>query len=135
MNTKLKNIGTLAFAALLAGTTAFGVAGAANAQPHKQKAAAATVTEQAPPAGDNAIDEAIRASNGSDFAIVSQAQLSSGLSADIKSTTSASELQGIRAAISANPALASKITGQNIEIKEITGATKAADGSLVFYTM
>ncbi|HZG26966.1 hypothetical protein SAMN05421890_4421 [Ensifer adhaerens] len=129
MNINLKTVGALAFGALLTGTAALGVAGTANAQPHKQMA----VTEQAP-TGD-ALEQAIRASNGSDFSIVSQAQLSSGLSADIRMTTSKSELDGIRSAISANPALASKITGQNIEIKEITGATKALDGSLVFYTM
>ncbi len=133
MDTKIKTVGKFACTALLAGTAAFSVAAAANAQPHKHKTAPAAVTEQAP-VGD-ALEQAIRSSNGSDFAIVSQAQLTSGMSADIRATTSSSELQGIRAAISANPALASKITGQNIEIKEITGATKALDGSLVFYTM
>ena len=133
MNHTIKNAGALAIAALLAATASLGVAGTANAQPHKQKAAAAAVTEQAP-AGDP-IDSAIRASDGTNFSIVSQAQLSSGMSSDIRLTTSADELKGIRDSIAANPALASKITGRNIEIKEITGARKAADGSLVFYTM
>lgn len=133
MKYQIKNAGTLAFAALLATTAALSVAGSANAQPHKQKVAATTVTEQAP-AGDP-IDAAIRASDGTNFAIVSQAQLSSGMSADIRLNTSADELKGIRASIAANPALASQITGRNIEIKEITGARKALDGSLVLYTM
>ena len=134
MNKQLKHAGVLAIAAALAATASLGIASTANAQPHKQKTAAATVTEQAPAAGDP-IDAAIRASDGSNFAIVSQAQLSSGMSSDIRLTTSADELKGIRESIAANPALASKITGRNIEIKEITGARKAADGSLVFYTM
>lgn len=133
MNHHLKNAGALGIVALLTATASLGIAGSANAQPHKHKAAAATVTEQAP-AGDP-IDAAIRASDGTNFTIVSQSQLSSGMSSDIRLTTSAEELKGIRDSIAANPALASQITGSNIEIKEITGARKAADGSLVFYTM
>lgn len=134
MTIQIKQAGALALATMLAATAVLGVAGSANAQPHKHNTAAATVTEQAPAAGD-AIDTAIRASNGTNFSIVSQSQLSSGMSGEIRLTTSADELKGIRDSIAANPALASQITGRNIEIKEITGATKALDGSLVLYTM
>jgi hypothetical protein len=127
------NTGVLTLTAIVAGVVAFGLTGTADAHVMKKMASPAAATEQAPMGSP--LDQAIRGSNGSDFAIISEAQLKNGDAAVIQETTSDAKLDAIHAAISANPTLAHKLTAQNVEVKEITGAVRAADGSLVFYTM
>lgn len=119
-----------AFAIVLAGAYALGFAGDADARSMKHTPAATMSTTASTP-----LERAIRTSNGSDFAVVSEMQLPKQDAAFIQETTSDAKLNGIHQAIAANRTLASKLAAQNIEVKEITGADRAADGSLILYTM
>ncbi|MCD2171643.1 hypothetical protein [Rhizobium sp. C4] len=127
MRNSLTAIGAMTFAALI---TTVGSAEVANAKMTKQAEAATSSMSATSPT-----DAAIRASNGADFLVVGVSSLPKAEAAFIKETSSESQLKAIQATISANPMLVKKLTAQNVEVKEITGATKAADGSLVFYTM
>ena len=129
MNKIMTNTGA-AFAIVLAGAYTLGFAGDADARTMKHAPAATMSTTASTP-----LEQAIRASNGSDFNIVSEMQLPKQDAAFIQETTSDSQLNGIHEAIAANRSLASKLAAQNIEVKEITGADRAADGSLILYTM
>lgn len=127
MRNSLTAIGAMTFAALL---TTIGSAEVANAKMMKHSEAATSTMSAASP-----VEAAIRASNGTNFTLIDESSLQKAQAASIQNTTSDSELKGIQASISANPALVKKLTAQNIEVKEITGAVKAADGSIVLYTM
>lgn len=129
MNTKTNKNGAVVFAMLVSGVAAVALAGPANAHSMKKMAAPAA-TEPASP-----LDQAIRTTKGNDFSIISEQQLRNADAAFIQETTSDAKLKAIQASILANPSLDHKITAQNVEVKEITGATRAADGGLIFYTM
>lgn len=129
MNRIMTNTGA-AFAIVLAGAYTLGIA--SNADAHSVKHANAAAVEAT---ATSPLEQSIRASNGSDFAIVSEMQLPDQEAALIQETTSDSQLNGIHQAIAANRTLASKLAAQNIELKEITGAERAANGGLIFYTM
>lgn len=132
MTTTIKNAGAFTLATVAAGLAALTLAGPASAHAMKKMEAPAAAEQM--PVG-SPLDQAIRASHGTDFAIISEAQLRNGDAAVIQETTSDAKLAAIHASITANPQLARKITAQNVEVKEITGAARAADGSLIFYTM
>jgi len=127
MRNSLTAIGAMTFAALV---TTVGSAEVANAKMSKHSEAATSSMSSASP-----VEAAIRASNGTDFSVIDEASLPKQDAAFIQETTSDSQLKGIQASISANPILVKKLNAQNIEVKEITGAVKAADGSFVLYTM
>lgn len=127
MKNSLTAIGAMTFAALI---TTVGSAEVANAKMTRHADMATSSVAATSP-----LDEALRNSNGDNFAVVDEAELPKQQAAFIQETTSDSQLQAIHASISANPVLVKKLNAQNIEVKEITGATKAADGSLVLYTM
>lgn len=127
MKNSLTAIGAMTFAALL---TTIGSAEVANAKMMKhQEAATSSIS------GGSPVEAAIRASNGNDFAVIDEALLPKQDAAFIQETTSDGQLKAIQASIAANPVLVKKLNAQNIEVKEITGAVKAADGSIVLYTM
>lgn len=127
MRNSLTAIGAMTFAALL---TTIGSAEVANAKMMKHSEAATSTMSAASP-----VEAAIRASNGNDFAVIDESSLPKQDAAFIQETTSDGQLKAIQASISANPVLMKKLNAQNIEVNEITGATKAADGSIVLYTM
>ena len=127
MRNSLTAIGAMTFAALV---TTVGSAEVANAKMSKHSEAATSSMSSASP-----LEAAIRASNGGDFSVMDEGLLPKEQAAFIQETTSDSQLKGIQASISANPVLVKKLNAQNIAVKNITGAVKAADGSLLFYTM
>lgn len=127
MRNSLTAIGAMTFAALI---TTIGSAEVANAKMTKHSEAATSSVSVSSP-----VEAAIRASNGADFSVVDESSLPKQQASFVQETTSDSKLQAIQASISANPALMKKLNAQNIEVKEITGAVKAADGSIVLYTM
>lgn len=127
MRNSLTAIGAMTFAALI---TTIGSAEVANAKMTKHSDAATSTMSAASP-----VEAAIRASNGADVAVIDEASLPRQDAAFIQETTSGGQLKAIQASISANPALMKKLSAQNVDVKEITGAVKAADGSIVLYTM
>ncbi|HWU60585.1 MAG TPA: hypothetical protein VN112_01040 [Ensifer sp.] len=127
MRNSLTAIGAMTFAAMI---TTIGSAEVANAKMTKHAEAATSDMSAASP-----LEAAIRASNGADFSVIDENSLPKEQAAFIQETTSDGQLQALHASISANPMLVKKLSAQNIEVKEISGATKAADGSLVLYTM
>jgi hypothetical protein len=127
MRNSLTAIGAMTFAALI---TTIGSAEVANAKMAKHPEAATSSMSVGSP-----VETAIRASNGADFSVIDEASLPREQAAFVQETTSDGQLKAIQASISANPVLVKKLNAQNVEVKEITGATKAADGSIVLYTM
>lgn len=127
MRNSLTAIGAMTFATLL---TTVGAAEVANARTMKHSEATTSSVSASSP-----VEAAIRASNGADVSVIDEASLPKQDAAFIQETTSDAQLKAIHASISANPAVVKKLNAQNIEVKEITGAVKAADGSIVLYTM
>lgn len=130
MSNMIKTTAAITFSTLLAGVAALGVAAPANAHAMKHKMAA----ETAMPAG-TPLDQAIRTSNGTNFSLSSEASLDSADAQILQDTTSPAKLQQIRADIASNRALVKKITAENIGVNNIVGASRAADGGLILYTM
>lgn len=127
MRNSLTAIGAMTFATLI---TTVGTAEVANAKMMKHSEAATSSTTASSP-----LESAIRTSNGADVSVVDESSLPKQQASFIQETTSDGQLKAIQASVSANPALVKKLNAQNVEVKEITGAVKAADGSIVLYTM
>ena len=79
------------------------------------------------------LEQAIRASNGSDFSVVPQMGMSKSDGASVQLVTSDSQLRGIRDSISANDALMQSLGMKHVSLIDIISASRAADGSLIFY--
>jgi len=82
------------------------------------------------------VDEALRSTANPAFNVVELSSLGhrSPILAEYKNVSPASmSARGLHAAIESNRGLDRQLTAENVEIGNIVGAERAADGSFVFY--